>query len=188
MQRPTFSLAAIALLVTIAAAACSSATPAAQQPAAPPANQQSAAVQTAPLCQNAGTCKAPTAEFFQLDCVNKVPYTNVLVPPGTKFEVLDKSGDFKCSDSGALSKGKMVITCYGRQLYGFDLKLTGAACGASNLATDTGQCQQGYGYDAAQQCCAPVSGGSSGSTTVHVDLGGCPLPRGAATPESTPGG
>lgn len=199
MRKLTFLLAAITVLVTIAAAACAPAPaaveqplaepptqqPVVQQPPAEPPTQAAAAPQLAPICQNAKTCKAPTAELAQLDCVNKVPYTNVLVPAGTKFEVLDKSGDFTCSDSGKVSNGKSVVTCTGRQLYGFDLKLTDTSCGGAALQTDTGQCQQGFGYDAAQQCCAPVSGDGGNATVVHVDLGGCPLPRGAATPEKT---
>src|SRR5512143_2320184 len=113
MHKTTFSLAALAVLVAIAAAACSSATPAAQQPA--PSNQQQvAAVQQAPQCQNANACKAPTAQLVQMGCVNKIPYTNVLVDPGTKYEVQDKSGDFHCSDSGQVVDGKTVISCYGK--------------------------------------------------------------------------
>jgi hypothetical protein len=161
----------------ILAAACSSAS----SPAAAQSNGSSAqpvaAAQGAPLCQSANTCTAPTAEQHEIDCVNKIPYTNVLVPQGTTFEVMDKSGDFTCNDSGNVVDGKTVLTCYGKELYSFDLKLTNSACGGSNLATGTGQCASGYGYDSAQQCCAPVGGDSSSSKTITVDLGGCPLPR-----------
>jgi hypothetical protein len=109
--------------------------------------------------------------------VNKIPYTNVLVEPGTSFEVLDKSGDFTCNDSRTVVDGKTVISCFGRELYRFDLKLTNTACGGSNLQTGTGQCQDGYGFDAAQQCCAPVGGDAPGSIVVSVELGACPLPH-----------
>jgi hypothetical protein len=141
------------------------------------AANQPVAAQTAPLCQNAATCQAPQAEFHEIDCVNKMPYTNVMVPVGTKFEMIDKSGDFKCSETGYVVDGKSVISCFGKELYTFDLKLTNSTCSGSNLVTGTGQCQQGYGYDAAQQCCAPVTNNESASTTVAVDLGPCPLPQ-----------
>ena len=73
--------------------------------------------------------------------------------------------------------GKTVITCFGKELYRFDLKLTNTACGGASLQTGTGQCQEGYGFDAAQQCCAPVGGDSAGSVVVSVELGACPLPQ-----------
>jgi hypothetical protein len=173
MRKTTFLVGGIALLTVLAAAACS---PAAQ-PASAPANQPAAAAPAVALCQNPTTCQAPDVVLHQIDCANKIPYTNVLVPAGTKFEVLDKSGDFTCKDSGKVVDGKTVLICYGKELYSFNLKLTNSACGGAALTTGTGQCQQGYGYDAAQKCCAPVAGDQAGSTTVQVDLGACPLPR-----------
>jgi hypothetical protein len=145
-----------------------------------------AAVELAPICQGGSACQAPSAEQYAIDCVNKIPYTNVLVEPGTAFEVLDTSGDFTCNQTAYSVGGKTVVSCFGRQLYSFDLKLTNTACGGAELQTGTGQCEQGYGYDAAQQCCSPVSSDGGNSTVVRIDLGGCPLPQGAATPESTP--
>jgi hypothetical protein len=107
--------------------------------------------------------------------VKKIPYTNISVPDGTTFEVLDKSGDYICVDSGTFDNaGKRVITCHGKQLFKFDLKLTNPACGGGNLAIGTGQCQDGYGFDAAQNCCAPATGDAAGSTTITVNLGACP--------------
>jgi hypothetical protein len=186
MRRTPFVLAGITLLVGIAIAACAPAAPTAPPPppsvptAQPPvggsANQPAAPVQAAPLCPNATSSQAPVAELQKIDCTNKIPYTNVLVPVGTKFEVLDKTGAFTCNDSGIQIKGKTVVTCYGTELQSFQLKLTGGASNGATLTTGTGQCQQGYGYDPAQQCCAPVAS-DAGSTTVKVDLGGCPLPR-----------
>jgi hypothetical protein len=96
--------------------------------------------------------------------------------------VLDTSGDFTCNQTAP----RATVVSFWRQLYSFDLKLTNTACGGAELQTGTGQCEQGYGYDAAQQCCSPVSSDGGNSTVVRIDLGGCPLPQGAATPESTP--
>ncbi len=135
-------------------------------------------VTQAPICQAAATCEALNAEQIPLDCVKKVPYTNVLVPTGTTFEVVDKSGSFACIDSGMVVNGKEVLTCHGRELYAFQLKLTNSACSTASLVTGTGQCQEGYGFDAAQKCCAPVSStGGAGFTTVTINLGACPAPR-----------
>ncbi len=170
-------LVAAACLTIVVAAACAPTAVAPTQPPSGAVGQPVAAVEFAPVCQTGAACQVPTAEQNQIDCVNKMPYTNVLVPTGTSFEVLDKSGDFTCNDSGAVVDGKSVITCFGKELYRFDLKLTNTACGGSNLQTGTGQCQDGFGFDAAQQCCAPIGGNSAGSGVVTVELGACPLPQ-----------
>jgi hypothetical protein len=192
MRKIPYSLGIISVLLIVLTTACSSAAQpttaapsvpqpasgAAVQPAQPaaPAAAQPSGGGTAPICQGATSCQAPTADQAQISCVKKVPYTNVSVPPGTIFEVLDKSGNFTCVDSSTVVNGKEVITCHGTELYTFDLKLTSTTCGGASLTTGGGQCQQGYGYDAAQQCCAPTTGGSNNSTTVTVALGACPLP------------
>jgi hypothetical protein len=128
----------------------------------------------APMCQASETCAALNAEQIPLSCVKKVPYTNVLVPLGTTFQVLDDTGDFMCLDSGVVVSGKEVLTCHGAQLYSFQLRLSNTACTNSTLALGTGHCDEGYGYDATQRCCAPLTGGLAGSTTVSVNLGACP--------------
>jgi hypothetical protein len=134
-------------------------------------------VSQAPICQASDSCEALDAVQIPVDCVKKVPYTNVLVPPGTSFEVVDDSGAFICNDTGVVVNGKKVITCHGKQLYSFELKLTNPACGGTTLATGTGQCPEGYGFESAQKCCAPVAGAVAGSTTVRVQLAACPLPN-----------
>lgn len=177
MKMKQSALAAAALMALVLAAACAPSQAAPAEPPSAAAGQPAETTAFAPMCQTGTSCQVPTAEQNEIECVNKMPYTNVLVEPGTSFEVLDKSGDFTCNDSGAVVDGKMVISCYGKELYKFDLKLTNTACGGANLQTGTGQCADGYGYDGAQQCCAPVGGDSAGSTVVSVELGACPLPQ-----------
>lgn len=142
-----------------------------------PAATLAAVAASAPICPASSTCAAANAEQIPLDCVKKVPYTNVLVSPGTTFEVLDKSGDFTCVESGVLPNGREVITCHGKELYSFQLRLTNPSCKGAALTTESDGCEQGYGYDPAQMCCAPVGDGLAGSTTVMVNLGACPLPN-----------
>jgi hypothetical protein len=177
MKMNRSALVAVALMAMTVAAACAPTPAAPTEPPSSAAAQPAATAAFAPMCQPGTSCQVPTAEQNQIECVNKVPYTNVLVEPGTTFEVLDKSGDFTCNDSGTVVDGKMVISCYGKELYSFDLKLTNPACGGANLQTGTGQCADGYGYDGSQQCCAPVGGDTAGSTVVSVELGACPLPQ-----------
>jgi len=181
------------LLVVLLSAACA---PAAQPPAqvAPPpvqpqvqpadaasGAQEPAAAVAAPLCASGGgSCAAPeVSDTEPLDtyCVRKIPYQNILVPDGTTFEVLDKSGDYQCYDQNTFVDGKRVIACTGKELFAYQLKLTNSACGGGDLVTGTGQCQDGYGFDTAQQCCAPVGSGDGGSVTITVNMGACPLPQ-----------
>lgn len=196
MQKHHSLLVALVLLLVLLVAACSAPTAPptitsgiptlSSGPAVQPSPTVQSAVQPttsgsvtqAPICQAAATCEALDAEQIPLDCVKKVPYTNVLVPTGTAFEVVDKSGNFMCIDSGMVVNGKEVLTCHGTELYAFQLKLTNSACSSASLVTGTGECQQGYGFDSAQHCCAPVSStGTAGSTTVTINLGACPAPR-----------
>ncbi len=189
MNARLFSLAAVSLLVLAAcssyvtiptprprlADASSNAGATTQKPAVealvPVAGYQ------APICAASATCAALDAVQIPLSCVKKVPYTNVLVPVGSTFEVLDESGSFVCLDTGVVVNGKEVITCHGTQLYSFQLRLSNPACAGTDLQTGTGQCDVGYGYHVTQKCCAPVSVGSEGSTVVTVNLGACPGPN-----------
>ena len=130
----------------------------------------------APTCTSAASCAAPAVadtEASTTYCVEKYPYQNIALEPGTAFEVLDTSGEFKCADSGTVVDGKTIISCTGKQLWTYELKLTNTSCSAANLAAGTGQCQDGFGYDSAQNCCAPVNTGAA-STTIKVNIGACP--------------
>ncbi len=195
MRHGSFSLALMCLPLVMASA-CSSnfanslqalrtgtAAPAFGAQRTPPASSPESSIpdtalgvgaMNAPICQAASTCAAADAEQMPVACVKKVPYTNVLVPPGTSFVVLDTTGSFACEDSGVLVNGKEVLTCHGKELFSFQLQLSNPSCSA--LALGTSQCDQGYGYDASQKCCAPLGNGPAGSTVVTVNLGACPLP------------
>ena len=200
MKKTTFILLATIVFMVLFASACGASAAPATQAAPPPveivpttapvdvvapatAQQPAPSVQAfAPACQAATSCAVPVVEEMDTEvtktyCVEKIPYQNILVPPGTAVEALDTSGDFKCKDSGTVVDGKTVLTCTGKQLWAYELKLTNTACSASALTTGTGQCQDGLGYDAAQNCCAPLPSGDSGSVTIKVNIGACPVPQ-----------
>ncbi len=195
MNKTLFKVATIVLLGMVLGAACSmpihlpAITPSLPQLGGKPAVKATVAVASvqpvipsnvvsqAPVCQASNSCEALDAVQIPLDCVKKVPYTNVLVPPDTTFQVVDSSGAFICNDTGVVVNGKKVVTCHGKQLNSFELTLTNPSCGGSTLSTGKGQCQNGYGFDAAEKCCAPLSGAAAGSTTVSVWLGECPVPN-----------
>lgn len=135
----------------------------------------------APFCQNSGSsCAAPdvrNVDALDTYCVKKIPYINILVDPGTTFEVLDRSGNYACADSGQKVDGKTVLTCTGKELFSFNLKLTNPKCSDGDLVTGTGQCQDGFGFDATRACCAAIAGSGAGSVTIEVNMGACPLPQ-----------
>ncbi len=198
MKKSPYLMIVMTVFVVLFASACGgSAAPAAQPPVEsaptqPPAQAAptqapvepaapAATVQTfAPACQAAVSCAAPElkdTEAADTYCVEKIPYQNILVMPGTTFETLDPKGELKCQDSGTVVDGKNVITCTSKELWTYELKFTNSACAASALATGTGQCQEGLGYDAANNCCAPLAAAGAGSVTIKVNMGACPLPQ-----------
>ena len=73
-------------------------------------------------------------------CVDKIPYQNISVDPGTTFETLDPKGELKCQDSGTVVKGMNVLTCTGQQLWTYDLKLTSSSGGSTTIKINMGAC------------------------------------------------
>jgi len=197
MKKINYLLLATTVFVVLFASACSGSAAPATEAALPPVEvvptqvppveavqptlQPAATEQTfAPACQAATSCAAPDVkdtEAVDTFCVEKVPYQNINVAPGTTFESLDPTGELKCQDSGTVVDGKNVITCTSKELWTYELKFTNSVCAANALATGTGQCQDGLGYDAAQNCCAPLAATDAGSVTIKVNMGACPTPK-----------
>jgi hypothetical protein len=194
MKRTIWFLSAMTVMTALFISACGGAPQAPQaqapaqqqqqQPAAPAAQQEQPAAPAqsfAPACQGATSCSAPDVkdtEAASTYCVQKIPYQNIAVDPGTTFEVIDPKGELKCKDSGTVAKGKNVITCTGKELWTYQLKLTNSSCaGGGALTADATKCQEGLGYDAAQNCCAPLKADGGGSVTIKVNMGACPLPQ-----------
>lgn len=146
-------------------AACSS--PAPVEPVQP---------QFAPMCQVAATgCEAPAVKVLDNQyCIDKVPYTIMSVPAGTTYASQDP--DMECVDQ-LHNDGDLRVTCHslsGKALWSYDLKLCNGACSAPVLEMGTGRCQEGYGFDAANQCCAaPAPSSGDGCIIYKVDLGLC---------------
>jgi hypothetical protein len=194
MKKTYYILMAITAFMALFASACGAPAPATQQaapppvvqptqPAPPPVEQPTQSVPAtqafAPACPAAAACAAPAfADVAAINtyCVQKIPYQNISIPKGITYEVVDSSEPIKlkCSDTGTLDNaGVPVVTCTGKQLWKYELKLTNTAC-AGNLATGTGQCQDGLGYDAAQNCCAPVNTTDAYTQRIQVNIGACP--------------
>ncbi len=192
MKKTTYILLALAVFMAVFVSACGgaqapTAAPAPTQPPPPPPvevpTQQIVPAEPpttqafAPACQTtASSCVAPAlqdTEALNTYCVEKIPYQNIMVDEGVTFESLNPD-TLTCADNGTKVDGKHVIECHGKELWTSELKLTNSACGGTALVTGTTQCQEGFGYDAAQGCCAPVTTDTGGSVTIKVNMGACP--------------
>jgi len=191
MKKTTYLLLAMTVFVVMFASACGGSAAPATQPAQPPVEiapteippavaptQPLVTAQSfAPACQLATSCAAPAVTdtvASERVCVEKIPYEYIFVDDGVTFEVLDPS-KLTCVDNGGVSSdGKHAIECHGTESWASQVKFTNTACGGgANLTTGTGQCQEGLGYDAAQNCCAPLTAGDAGSVTITVNMGEC---------------
>jgi len=187
-----FLVAAIFLLTACGGAAPAEPAPAAEQPVAaePPTAEPAPPTeppppeptepQYAPFCVAAPAgCEAPAVEMLDNKyCIEKVPYAIMSVPAGTTYESLDP--DLDCVDQ-LHGDGSLRVTCHSvtsKQLWSYDLKVCNSACAAPALQVGTGQCPDGYGFDAASQCCAaPSPASGDGCTTYTVELGACADPQ-----------
>ena len=126
----------------------------------------------APVCSAdplAGACSVPSAGTLSKSCIKKVPYTLVGISPGSSLEILDAG--MTCKDE-KVRAGVQQFSCTGQQLISYDIKVCNSTCTAA-LETGTGQCAEGYGYNAAAGCCWPVSDVEAGCIMYKVDIGGC---------------
>ncbi len=168
----------LAVCAAILLTACGGGAAAPEEPA--PVEGQQAAVQYAPFCESAPAgCDKPTVNMLDNKyCVEKKPFAIMSVPAGSTYESLNP--DMICVDQ-MHSDGNLRVTCSSassKELWSYDLKVCNSACSAPALQMGTGQCQEGYGYDAANQCCAqPPASNSDGCTIYRVDIGGCPEPN-----------
>jgi len=129
-------------------------------------------VMPAPICpaQIIPTVVQPEVRETNKTCIRKVPYTTIAIPKGAVFESLREG--FSCIVEGE-TDSNILISCTGRQLYSFDLKV----CNAQTIPTpaslaDAGRCAGGA-FDAAYQCCVPSPQADAGCTIFRVDLRAC---------------
>ncbi|MFN8412574.1 MAG: hypothetical protein U0Z26_09325 [Anaerolineales bacterium] len=123
MKKTNAILMLTAVFVVIFATACgTSATPTAAPVAAQPA-----------------TLVFPDTVASETYCVQKAPYQNILLDQGATFESLDPKGELQCNDSGTDVDGKNVITCTGKQLWTYELKIT-TAQGSGTMKVNIGAC------------------------------------------------
>ena len=115
-------------------------------------------------------CELPEAEVRDEFCINKVPYILMVFPKGTSFDVEDEG--FTCTDEG-IRGGEQMVSCYGPQLYSFDLKVCNAACVPNGAVLEQGSCADGYGYDSSNDCCMRLPTTESNCKVIQVDLGAC---------------
>lgn len=170
------------ILGTLPMSACVADGPSATQPANPIATvpQQTAETteELAQVCVPNPACSPPDihdTEPGDTYCVRKIPYQNFSVTAGAIVEPVEPSSGLKCENSGVIDRdGKVVWACTGQQLYPYRVKITNPNCQAQTLLPNSGRCQESYGYDSTQDCCALFDTPSSGYVIITVNMGACP--------------
>jgi hypothetical protein len=100
-------------------------------------------------------------------CVEKKPYTAVSIPQGASFESLSPA--MSCIEE-TTSNGRAVISCTGRQLYSYPLKVCSPL---PVLESASEKCGADFSYDPAGQCCRPAPAADTGCVVFKVDLKAC---------------
>jgi len=131
MKKTTYYLLAMTVLMVLFASACGG-----KATSQPSGNQAPAPAAAAPAVPPA----VKDTETGNTYCAEKIPYQNISVDPGTTFEALDPKGELKCQDSGTVVNGKTVLTCSGKQLWTYNLKLTSSSGGSTTIKVNMGAC------------------------------------------------
>jgi serine/threonine-protein kinase len=132
-----------------------------------PVTETASPIPFAPACAASVAFPTPKVEEWDKLCVQKVPYTSILIPEGATFEALDSK--MSCNKEKT-SNGKTTISCTGQKLFSYDLKVCVPPIISS---TDSGKCDQGSLYNASSQCCLVPPSAGAGCTIFKVNIGAC---------------
>ena len=123
----------------------------------------------APACAAGVAIPTPAVAETNKVCVKKAPYTSISIPDGATFEPLEP--EFFCNVEATGNDGKTIISCSGKQLFSFQLKV----CQPPVISSaDAGKCSTDGTFDSANQCCVTTPPEGAGCTLFKVDIGGCP--------------
>lgn len=136
-------------------------------PAVPTSEQQAPVCTVDPL---AGACSVPKVTTLSKFCVSKIPYTVLGIPPSASFESLD--AELKCKDEKVWG-GIRQVSCTGKELYSYEIKVCDTTCSAAPLETGSSKCPAGYGYSEAANCCWQPSTQEAGCTIFKLDISAC---------------
>jgi serine/threonine protein kinase len=121
----------------------------------------------APACAAGVTIPIPVVKETNKVCVEKKPYTAISIPEDATFESLNSK--MSCVEERT-SDGRTIISCGGPQLFSYNLKVCVPPVVSS---VDTGKCDHGSTFDAANQCCLVTPSDDAGCTVFKVDLRAC---------------
>jgi hypothetical protein len=132
-----------------------------------PATEAASAVPFLPACDAGITFPKPDVKETNKVCVEKKPYTAVSSPEGAEFESLDPKMSCLLERT---SDGKSIISCTGKELFSYNLKV----CVPPIVSVaDAGKCDQGSIYNTQNQCCIVPPAEGAGCTIFKVDLRAC---------------
>jgi serine/threonine protein kinase len=133
-----------------------------------PTEELATVIPFAPAC--AAGIKFPIPQVTETNkvCITKIPYTALQIPEGAVYNPLDP--EFSCKEE-ATRDGKTIISCTGKPLFSFDLKVCQPP---PPPAPGLNQCAPNSTFDPVNQCCAAVPPREAGCTIVKIDIRGCP--------------
>jgi serine/threonine protein kinase len=138
-----------------------------QIPSATPAPAVTKSAASPLACAAGIAIPTPAVKETNKACVEKIPYTLISIPEGATFESL-KPG-LSCTIEKT-SNGKSIISCTGKQLFSYNLKVCVPPVVSS---ADSGKCSQGTTFNSANQCCLAVPPDGAGCTIFKVDIRSC---------------
>jgi tRNA A-37 threonylcarbamoyl transferase component Bud32 len=133
----------------------------------PPTEVVASVIPFAPACTAGQGYPLPPVRETDKVCITKIPYTALRIPEGATFTPLNPA--LKCNKE-ATRDGYTVISCTGKQLFSYDLKV----CKRPPLPeADLAKCSVGSTFDPANGCCAAVPPEDAGCTIFKVDIRAC---------------
>lgn len=121
----------------------------------------------APACTAGQGYPLPPVRETDKVCITKIPYTALRIPEGATFTPLNPA--LKCTEE-ATRDGYTVISCTGKQLFSYDLKV----CKRPPLPeADLAKCSVDSTFDPANGCCAAAPPEDAGCTIFKVDIRAC---------------
>jgi hypothetical protein len=122
----------------------------------------------APTCAHSVGIPTPVVAELNAICVKKIPYTLISIPEGATFKTLDSK--FSCKIEKT-DKGKTSLSCAGKPVFAFDLKV----CAPPNASSsNVGKCAQNDIFDSAHQCCLAPPPEGAGCLVFKTAIRSCP--------------
>lgn len=128
---------------------------------------EQAAPAFAPACSASVLFPAPEVRQTNNVCIQKVPYSTIVIPEGAEFEALSPDAICRVESTG---DGKQILSCRGPDFLVFDIKV----CQKPPLTqADLAQCAPDLTFNPENSCCVAVPPQDAGCVVFQAKLKGC---------------